>query len=229
MGSHLENTGSCRTDRHPEDSPEVETWSMAEPKPLYFPTPTKWRRWLQQNHESRDELWVGFFKKASGKPSITWPESVDEALCFGWIDGIRKRVDDTAYKIRFTPRRRTSVWSAINIERFGVLSNDGRVHSSGKAAFERRESGKSKVYSYEQRQHATLPSAYLQQFKQNRAAWTFYQNQPPWYRRTAAFWVISAKREATQQRRLKTLIEDSAAGRTIKPLTRSGSATGPAE
>ncbi len=193
---------------------------MEAPEPTFFPTPGKWRRWLERHHGTRDELWVGFHKKESGKPSITWPESVDQALCFGWIDGVRKGHDDTSYAIRFTPRRPTSNWSAVNIKRFAELTEQGLVRPSGRKAFEKRETHKSKVYSYEQRQHAKLPPTYLQQFKQSRAAWDFFENQPPWYRRTATFWVISAKREETRQRRLATLIEDSDHGRTIKPLTR---------
>ena len=189
-------------------------------KPTFFPTPAKWRRWLERHHDTKDELWVGLYKKGSGKASITWPESVDAALCFGWIDGIRKSLDDTSYVIRFTPRRPTSIWSAVNIKRFKELEEQGLVGSVGRRAFGRRETRKSKVYSYEQRQHAKLPPEYLDQLKKKPTAWKFYQRQPPWYRRTAAFWVISAKQERTRQRRLATLIEDSAHGRTIKPLTR---------
>jgi uncharacterized protein YdeI (YjbR/CyaY-like superfamily) len=189
-------------------------------KPIFFPTPAKWRRWLERHHDTKDELWVGLYKKGSGKASITWPQSVDAALCFGWIDGIRKSLDETSYMIRFTPRRLTSIWSAVNIKRFKELEEQGLVGPIGRRAFERRETSKSRVYSYEQRQHAKLPPEYLKQLKQNPTAWKFYQGQAPWYRRTAAYWVISAKQEKTRQRRLATLIDDSSHGRTIKPLTR---------
>ena len=184
-------------------------------KPLFFPTPRDWRQWLAKHHASTDELWVGFFKRGSCKPSITWPESVDEALCVGWIDGIRKRVDDESYVIRFTPRRRGSIWSAVNVRRVGELTKLGRMKPAGIRAFEARTKKKTAVYSFEQRHTIKMPVAYLRRFKENADAWRFFSTQAPWYRRTTTWLVISAKREETRLKRLSTLIADSAAGRRI--------------
>ncbi len=169
-------------------------------------------------------MWLGYYKKASGTPSVTWPESVDEALCFGWIDGLRKTIDAERYMIRFTPRRVGSIWSAVNIQRVKELQAGGRMQPAGERAFAMRQDEKSAVYAYEQRQSAQLPEADLQQFQANSAAWAFFQSQPPSYQRAAAWWVISAKQEATQRKRLATLIADSEAGRTIAPLTRPSKA-----
>jgi uncharacterized protein YdeI (YjbR/CyaY-like superfamily) len=191
-------------------------------KPTFFATPAGFRAWLEKHHDQSQALWVGYYKKATGKPSITWPESVDEALCFGWIDGLRKRVDEESYMIRFTPRKATSTWSAVNIERVAELIAQERMHPAGLKAFEKRTAGKSGAYAYEQREAAQLDVAQEQQFRANPQAWEFFQAQPPWYRKTATWWVISAKKEATRQKRLATLIEDSAQGRTIGPLTRPG-------
>ena len=187
---------------------------------LFFETPADFRAWLEEHHANEQELWVGFYKKGTGKPSITWPESVDEALCFGWIDGLRKRVDDESYKIRFTPRRATSTWSKVNISRVAELTAQGRMHPAGLKVFENRKEAKSGIYAYEQRENAALSEAQLQQFQANPQAWTFFQDQPNWYQKAAIWWVVSAKRETTRQKRLATLIEDSAQGRTIRPLTR---------
>jgi uncharacterized protein YdeI (YjbR/CyaY-like superfamily) len=191
-------------------------------KPTFFATPAGFRAWLENYHDQSQELWVGYYKKATGKPSITWPESVDEALCFGWIDGLRKRVDEESYMIRFTPRKATSTWSAVNIERVAELIAQERMHPAGLKACEKRTAGKSGTYAYEQREAAQLDVAQEQQFRANPQAWEFFQDQPTWYRKTATWWVISAKKEATRQKRLATLIEDSAQGRTIGPLTRPG-------
>jgi uncharacterized protein YdeI (YjbR/CyaY-like superfamily) len=188
-------------------------------KPLFFASPAEWRAWLQQNHEREDEVLVGFHKRGSGKPSITWPESVDEALCFGWIDGVRRSIDSSSYTIRFTPRRRRSIWSKVNVKRAGELIASGRMQPAGIRAFEARQQERSGVYSFEQSEIA-FDKSQEQQFKREKAAWQFFQAQAPWYRRTATHWVISAKREETKAKRLKTLIDDSAAGRTIAPLTR---------
>jgi len=190
--------------------------------PRFFATPEDWRRWLEKHHASRPELWVGFYKKGSGRPSITWPESVDEALCFGWIDGIRKTIDADSYVIRFTPRKARSNWSLVNTRRVGQLISDKRMHPSGMRAFEKRDPKKSGVYSFEQRENATLTAGNEKEFKRNRAAWSFFQSQPPGYRKIATFWVVSAKREETRARRLAALIEDSAAGRRVGPLRRPG-------
>lgn len=189
-------------------------------KPRFFPTPPDFRDWLAKHHDSAQELWVGFHKKGSGKPSITWPESVDVALCFGWIDGLRKSVDKTSYMIRFTPRKATSTWSAINIKRVAVLKKSGLMHAAGLAAFVIRDEKKSAIYAYEQRHGAQFGDAYEKRFRANQEGWEFFQAQPPWYRRTATYWVISAKREETRSKRLASLIEDSANQRTIRELRR---------
>jgi uncharacterized protein YdeI (YjbR/CyaY-like superfamily) len=188
-------------------------------EPTYFETPTDLRDWFAENHESAAELWVGFRRKASGLRSITWPESVDEALCVGWIDGVRKGVDETSYKIRFTPRKPTSNWSSVNIARVAVLTRDGRMRPRGLAAFERRSEKRSGIYSYEQRRSARLEPAQERLFKANAAAWAFFQAQPAGYRKTATWWVVSAKREATREKRLATLIDDSASERRLAHLT----------
>jgi len=193
------------------------------PKPpfRFFKTPAEFRRWLQTHHAKSDELWVGFHKKASGKPSLTWPESVDEALCFGWIDGLRKSVDATSYRIRFTPRRPGSIWSAVNIRRAKALIKAGRMTPAGLAAFRQRNEARSVVYSYE-RSQAELGEGYERKLRANKQAWSYFQAQPPGYRKTAAWWVISAKREETRLRRLQILIDHSAAGRPVPALTRPG-------
>jgi len=190
--------------------------------PTFFPTPDDFRAWLEENHGSETELWVGYYKVATGRPSITWPESVDEALCFGWIDGLRKKLDDESYVIRFTPRKPTSNWSAKNITRIEELIAEGRVRPAGLAIYEARDPDKSRVYSFERRKAAKLDAEQEARFRADEAAWELFQSMPPGYRRTAIHWVISAKREATRDRRLETLIEDSAVGRKIKPLRRPG-------
>jgi uncharacterized protein YdeI (YjbR/CyaY-like superfamily) len=196
--------------------------------PVFFATPADFRAWLEANHEKQAELLVGFYKVGSGRPSITWPESVDEALCFGWIDGVRRSLDAKSYTIRFTPRQPRSNWSAINIKRVEELRAAGKMTEAGLRAFEQRSDDKSAVYSYEQRQNAKLPPEFEARFQASSEAWSYFQAQPPWYRRTATYWVTSAKREETRRRRLDTLIADSAAGRSIGPLTRPGAAS-PAE
>jgi uncharacterized protein YdeI (YjbR/CyaY-like superfamily) len=189
-------------------------------KPRFFPTLTDWRLWLEQNHAVEQEFWVGFYKRDSRKPSITWPEAVDGALCFGWIDGVRYSIDAVSYKIRFTPRKPRSIWSAINIKRVSELSSQGLMHAAGLAAFEKRQEKRSAIYAYEQKKTAKLPAEFDKKFRTNKAAWTFFTSQAPWYQRNCAYWVISAKKEETRVKRLDTLIQDSAARRTIAPLTR---------
>lgn len=184
----------------------------------YFSSPAAFRRWLARHHGSETMLWVGFHKRHTGKPSLTWPESVTEALCYGWIDGVRRRVDEDRYAIRFSPRKAGSTWSAVNTRQAEALIEDGRMQPAGQAAFERRHEHRTAIYSYERPQ--ALPDDFARQFRQQRAAWAFFQRQPPWYRRTAAHWVASAKREETRTRRLAQLIEDSANGLRIKPLRR---------
>jgi uncharacterized protein YdeI (YjbR/CyaY-like superfamily) len=188
-------------------------------KPTFFATPSEFRAWLEEHHHKAQELCVGFYKKNSGKPSITWPEAVDEALCLGWIDGVRKGIDDVSYTIRFTPRKPRSTWSAVNVKRARELASQGLMRPAGLKVFEERAGEKSGIYAYEQ-ENARLDDAYEQQFRANKKAWDFFQTQAAWYRKTATWWVISAKKEETRQKRLATLIENSEQGRTIPPLTR---------
>jgi uncharacterized protein YdeI (YjbR/CyaY-like superfamily) len=199
--------------------PRAPAGSSAE-QPRFFATPAKLRAWLERHHAAASELWVGFHKRDSGKTSITWPESVDEALCFGWIDGIRKSLGETSYVIRFTPRRATSKWSTVNTRRIDELMAQGRVEPAGRAAFERRDAAKSGVYSYEQRHQAKLDSSFEQRFRADRKAWSYFDSEAPWYRRVATYWVMSAKREETRERRLATLIDCSARGERIGELKR---------
>jgi uncharacterized protein YdeI (YjbR/CyaY-like superfamily) len=191
-------------------------------KPTFFASPLDFREWLEKNHANAQELWVGFHKRDSGRPSLTWPESVDCALCFGWIDGVRKSLNATSYTIRFTPRKPTSTWSAINIKRVAELTKMGMMHAAGMEAFGRRTEEKSAIYAYEQRHKAKLSAAYEKRFRAQHAAWDFYRAQPPWYQRVSAYWVISAKKEETRLKRLATLIEESAHERTIRLVKRSG-------
>lgn len=181
----------------------------------YFATPAELRKWFAQHHTKAQELWVGFHKKGSGVASISWPESVDEALCVGWIDGVRKRVDDTRYVIRFTPRKPTSIWSVVNVNRVAALTAEARMLPTGHAAFASRTHAKTGVYSFEQ-ETAVLSAADVRYFKQNRAAWKFFEAQPPGYRRQMIWRVTSAKREETRAKRLQTLIDASAAGRRLE-------------
>ena len=188
-------------------------------KPTFFATPADFRRWLEKNHDRVSELLVGFYKKGSGKPSITWPESVDEALCFGWIDGVRRTIDEESYSIRFTPRRARSIWSNVNTKRVAELTKQGRMHDAGHAAFKARDPKRSGIYSFEQRKKdQKLGAAYVKKLKANKKAWEFFQSQAPYYRRMASLYVMSAKKEETRLRRLEALIEDSAAGRRIGQL-----------
>ena len=185
-------------------------------KPRFFKTQAHLRRWLEANHASATELWIGIYKKASGKSGLTYREALDEALCFGWIDGVRKRHDEDSFVQRFSPRTAKSYWSAVNTARAVELEAAGRMHPAGRAAFARRDAPGGR-YSFE-RQAATLEPAAEKQFRANRRAWAFFEGQAPWYRRVAIHWVTSAKREETRQRRLETLIRDSAAGRRIGPV-----------
>ncbi len=202
-----------------------EASSKISGKPTFFPTPAAFRAWLERHHENAKELHVGFYKKSSGKPSITWPESVDEALCFGWIDGKRRSLGPDAYTIRFTPRKPTSIWSAINVKKVAQLKKFGKMRPAGLRAFALRTAERTGVYSFERNRTAQLEPAQERALYANRKAAAFFDAQAPWYRRTAIHWVISAKREETRERRLKQLITDSAAGRTIGPLTRPGQAS----
>ena len=182
--------------------------------PSFFKSPSAFRKWLAANHAKSKELWIGFYKKDSGKPSITWPESVDEALCFGWIDGIRKRIDEESYVIRFTPRKPSSVWSAINIRNVERLLKEKRMQPAGLKAYEARKENRSGIYSYEQRS-PELVEPYLGKLKQNKSAWNFFQAQPPSYRKMINWWIVSAKKEETRLQRLSKLIEASARGQRL--------------
>ena len=189
-------------------------------KTLFFKTPADFRAWLEKHHASKPELSVGFYKRDSGKASITWPESVDAALCYGWIDGVRNSIDEISYRIRFTPRKATSTWSAVNVKRVAELTKLGLMHPAGIKAFEARRGDKTGIYAYEQRKNAKLPPAFEKRFRANKKAWDFFQSQPPWYRRTAAYRVISAKQQETRLRRLAELTKDSELGQAIKELRR---------
>lgn len=191
------------------------------PQAKFFASPAEWRAWLEKHHVDSQELWVGFYKRASGRPGITWPQAVDGALCFGWIDGVRQSIDAVRYKIRFTPRKPRSIWSAINSRRVGELSKAGLMHPDGLAAFEKRDGDRSAIYAYEQRKAAKLPPDFEKQFRKHSEAWKFFQSKPPWYQRTSTYWVISAKKEETRLRRLATLIDCSSRQRNIPNLDRS--------
>lgn len=185
----------------------------------FFATPDEFRAWLAEHYDSAAELWVGFRRVGSGLPSITWPEAVDQALCYGWIDGVRKSIDDTSYRIRFTPRRTGSIWSAINVAKVAALTEQGLMTPAGLAAYARRRADRTGIYSFERVAPATLPEEYEATFRADAAAWAFFESQPPGYRRTAIHWVVSAKREETRLRRLGTLMVDSKAGRRLALLT----------
>lgn len=193
---------------------------MSEPTPTFFPTPADFRAWLAEHHATSDQLWVGYYKKATKRPSVTWEETVDEALCYGWIDGIRKSRDVESYVIRFTPRQPRSVWSRRNIDRVERLTAEGRMQAPGLAAFAFKDVHPDSGYTAAQLA-GTLTDSMVARFKATAGAWEFYQDQPPGYRRQATHWVTSAKREATRDRRLATLIEDSGKGLRIKQLRRS--------
>ena len=176
-------------------------------RPTFFKTAAAFRAWLQKHHGTKTELIVGYYRKDSGKPTLTWQESVDEALCFGWIDGIRRKHSDIAYSNRFTPRRPTSNWSAINIARVAELTRQGRMTPAGLAAYAKRKEHKSRVYTYEQTDEARFPPALEKRFRANKKAWAFFQTLPPYYRRGETRWVSSAKTEETRLRRLAKVIE----------------------
>ncbi len=194
-------------------------------EPTTFERPQDFRAWLEKHHDSEPELWVGYYKKGSGKASVTWPESVDEALCFGWIDGIRKGIDAERYMIRFTPRRARSIWSAVNIGRVAALTEEGRMRPAGLKAFEARREGRSGIYSYEQRDQAKLDPTFEKRFRAKKKVWASFEAMPKSYRQAAIRWVMTAKKEETRERRLATLITESASGRRVGPLTRRPTST----
>ncbi len=183
--------------------------------PTFFPTPSKFRAWLEKNHDKKTELLVGYYKVSTKKPSMSWSESVDEALCFGWIDGIRKSIDEESYTIRFTPRKATSIWSAVNIRKMEELTTAGKMTPAGLAVFSKRKEEKSAIYAYE-KVPLVLAPAYEKAFKANKSAWTNFKSMPSYYQRVAINWVMTAKQEATRDKRMETLISDSEAGVKIK-------------
>jgi uncharacterized protein YdeI (YjbR/CyaY-like superfamily) len=179
----------------------------------FFKSASDFGNWLEMHHATAKELWVGYYRKNSGKPSLTWPESVDQALCFGWIDGVRKSLDEISYTIRFTPRRPRSNWSAVNIRRVQELTDRGLMQPAGLKAFQAREESRSGIYAYEQQRSDNLPEAYARRLTRNKTAWAFFQAQPAWYRKKVIWWVVSARKEETRLRRLDKLIEESSHGR----------------
>jgi len=185
---------------------------------VYFPAAPELRRWFEANGQEHEELWLGFYKKDSGRASVTYSEALDEALCYGWIDGVRRSVDEQAYTVRFTPRRPKSRWSTVNIERVRKLTEAGRMQPPGLKVFAGAREQK-REYSYEQRDDAKLARADERRFRASKAAWDFFQSRPPGYRKTITFWVVSAKKEETRQKRLTTLIQTSAIGKVIDLLT----------
>jgi uncharacterized protein YdeI (YjbR/CyaY-like superfamily) len=185
------------------------------PKPrdvIFFASPEELRDWFDAHHQTADELWVGYHRKATGRPTVSWPQAVDEALCVGWIDGVRYRLDEERHAQRFTPRRKGSIWSAINTKRAGELVAEGRMRPAGKRAFEARSPEKTAIYSYE-REVAAFTKEQQARFEADTAAWAFFQAQAPSYRRSITHWVSSAKRDETRERRFEKLLEDSRAGR----------------
>jgi uncharacterized protein YdeI (YjbR/CyaY-like superfamily) len=186
-------------------------------KLLFFPTQLDFREWLEKNHLKENELLVGFYKVGTGKPSLTWSESVDQAICFGWIDGIRKSIDNESYSIRFTPRKPTSAWSAINIKKVEQLTKQGLMKPEGIEAFQKRKGNKSGIYSYEN-EPAKFPESYRKKFTSNKKAWAYFISMPPSYQKITTRWVMEAKQETTRIRRLEILIKDSDAGQKIKPI-----------
>jgi uncharacterized protein YdeI (YjbR/CyaY-like superfamily) len=189
---------------------------------LYFDRPEDFRAWLHRHHTNTRELVVGFYKKSTGRQSITWPEAVDEALCYGWIDGIRRRVDDDSYSVRFTPRKARSTWSAVNVARVDELTRAGRMTEAGRAAFEARSLDRTAIYSYEQRS-GSLGTPFEERLNADEAALIFWHAQSPSYRKAASWWVVSAKREETRERRFEQLVRHCAAGLTLPQFTRAKS------
>jgi uncharacterized protein YdeI (YjbR/CyaY-like superfamily) len=186
--------------------------------PTFFTTQEHFRKWLEKNYNKATELFVGFYKVNSGKPSMTWSQSVDQAICFGWIDGVRKSIDKDSYFIRFTPRKPTSIWSAINIKKVEDLIKQGLMQPAGLASFKLRKESKSKIYAYE-KEAVKLSDDFEKKFKANKKAWEFFQSLPPSYKKHALYWVMTSKQEATAIKRLEELITDSEARRKIKKLS----------
>jgi uncharacterized protein YdeI (YjbR/CyaY-like superfamily) len=191
---------------------------VAPSEPIFFETPAQLRDWLDAHHQTADELIVGAWKKAAGKPTLTWPEIVEEALCVGWIDSIRRSVPGDGWTIRLTPRRKRSIWSAVNVAKVAELRADGRMRPAGEAAFEARLADRTAIYSFEQPHDPELAPAEEARFRANEAAWAWFSAKAPSFRKQALHWVISAKRPETRERRLATLVADSAAGRPIPQM-----------
>lgn len=183
-------------------------------KPRFFNKQLQFNQWLVKNHGSASEILVGFYKKSSGRKGITYPEALDEALCFGWIDGIRKNLDEDSYTIRFTPRKSKSIWSLVNVRHVERLKKEGRMQPAGLAAFDLRDIKRTGIYSFENRPRE-LSFQYQEIFRTNKMAWEFFNSQPPFFKKTVAFWVMSAKKEETRLRRLNRLIETSARGERV--------------
>lgn len=193
---------------------------MNASEPVFFDSPEEFRAWLKMHHLDAPEVIVGFYKAKTGMQGMTWSQAVDEALCFGWIDSIGRRIDERRHSVRFTPRRPGSIWSAVNVAKVETLTRENRMRPAGIAAFERRSEARTGTYAHERGDEPQFDELQRQDLENNPSAWEFFQNQAPWYRRAATHWVISAKRQETRDRRFATLLEDSAAGRTIKSLTR---------
>ena len=187
-------------------------------RPRFFASAEDLRRWFRQHHGSATQLEVGFRKKGAARPSVSYAEAVDEALCYGWIDGVRHSIDAETYSNRFTPRKPTSNWSAKNVKRFGELKRQGRVRAAGQKAFDARTKARTGTYSYEQRHQVKLDPAFAKRFRAKKKAWSWFQEQPPSYRTTAVYWVMSAKKSETRERRLEQLIADSGQRDRVPPL-----------
>ncbi len=192
------------------------------PEPIYFATVDELREWFDANHATAEELWLGYYKRATGRPTVSWSDSVDEALCVGWIDSVRHSVDAERTRQRFTPRRKGSNWSAVNVAKIERLAAEGRMRPAGLAAFARRTEARTAIYSYERRHEAALTADEEARFRADEAAWTWFEARPRSYRTAAVWWIVSAKRPETRDRRLSMLVEASAAGLTPKALTPPG-------
>jgi uncharacterized protein YdeI (YjbR/CyaY-like superfamily) len=186
-------------------------------KPKFFATQEKFREWLEKNHASATELLVGFHKKSSGKKSITYAEALDEALCFGWIDGVRRSLDETSYQQRFTPRRTRSIWSLVNVKHIERLKKEGKMHAAGLAAYEQRDPKRTGIYAFENAPRE-LSAEYEKEFRKTKGAWEYFQTYPPYLKKTVSYWVMSAKKEETRAARLQRLIESAARGERIGVL-----------
>jgi uncharacterized protein YdeI (YjbR/CyaY-like superfamily) len=189
--------------------------------PRFFTGPDELYAWLEAHHEDEPEVWVGFYRKGTGKQTMTWSQAVDQAICFGWIDGVSRRIDDERYAQRFTPRRKGSVWSKVNVAKVERLTESGRMCPPGLAAYAARSEEKTGIYSFERDEPAELPVEYAERF--TTGAREYFDAQPPWYRRTATHWIVSAKREETRLKRLATLIDDSEHGRKVRQFDRQAS------